>query len=91
VRRLGAWRRRLAVARQGVGSAIADDEDIIVVGGLERVAHYQPVDPVRFEAVQTFEKIRRLDSCRCVYRKSKSERIDDEVRPVWREFMTPDR
>jgi DNA invertase Pin-like site-specific DNA recombinase len=37
----------------------------------------------QFEREVTSERIRDKIAG-CVYRKSKSERIDDEVRPVWR-------
>ena len=39
-------------------------------------------DPGPVEVVQFGRET--AEAAPCVYRKSKSERIDDEVRPVWR-------
>ncbi len=47
MRRLSTRRRRFTFARKDVAGAIADGEDIVVARGLQRVAHHQPVDPVR--------------------------------------------
>ena len=58
---LGA-RRRIAFAAivQRTGGAIAQREDVVVQGRLQRLAHQQLVDAVAFQPVQAVEELRRL-------------------------------
>ncbi|MNE04780.1 hypothetical protein D3C80_973240 [compost metagenome] len=58
---LGAGRHELAV-RLRAGGAVADDEDVLVTGGLQGLFHHQLVDAVGLEARYLLHEVRRLDA-----------------------------
>src|SRR5476649_1056864 len=64
VRRLGAWRHEdvFAGLRPRTGCAVADGEDVVVAGYLQCWLHHQLVDPIRREAGDVLQEVRRLDA-----------------------------
>ena len=62
MRDLRGRRQRLLHARQGAICAVADGENIVVLGRLQRRPHDKSVDPVSFKPVQITQIIRRLDA-----------------------------
>ena len=64
VRSLGPWGNRQVGIRLRTGSAVAEGEDIGILGGLQGLFHHQLIAPVHLQTFQLGQEGRGLDA-RC--------------------------
>ena len=54
----------MPVVRKDVAGTVSDGKDVVVPGGLKRIAHYQSVDAIGLEPVEIPQEVGRLDTGR---------------------------
>ncbi len=91
---MGCLSTRWHVARlvwQGTGGTVAEREDILVTGGLQRVVHLQLVDAVGLQAVKILQEVRGLHAGRPDHELGRYQLAAREPQAALRHFCYPRR